>query len=95
MGGNSDTKRQEASNLDRGVHRFRQPRSYSERSPTGGAGVRGGGGRQPRRGDVRRGGPTAVEHTEGGGTTSVPRYTANVCPRASHGLRDATDCSPS
>ena len=62
---------------------FRQPRSYGERSPTGGAGVRGGGRRQPRRGDARRGGPTAVEHTEGGGTTSVPRVTANVCPRAS------------
>ena len=50
---------------------------------------------RPGRGDVRRIGPTAVEHTEGGGTTSVPRATADVCPRASHGLRDATDCSPS
>ena len=66
--------------------RFRRPQSYNERSPTGGAGVRGGGGRRPGRGDVRRGGLTAVEHTEGGGTTSVPRATADVYPRVSHGL---------
>ena len=43
------------------MHRFRQPQSYNERTPTGGAGVRGGGGGRPGRGDVRRGGPTAVE----------------------------------
>ena len=33
-------------------------------SPSGGASVRAGGGGGSRGGDVRRGGPTAVEHTE-------------------------------
>ena len=46
------------------------------------------------RGDVRRGGLSAVEHTEGGGTTSLSGTTTDVCSCASHGLRDATDRSP-
>ena len=55
------------------------------------AGVRVRGGRRPGGGDVRRGGPTAVEHAEGGGTTSVIGTTTDVRSCASHGLRDATD----
>ena len=78
--------RTQKDNPNRGVHRFRQSGSYSEHSPSGGAGVCVRRGRRPGGGDVRRGGPTAVEHTEGGGTTSVSRVTADVCPRASHGL---------
>ena len=70
----------------RSVYRFRQSGSYSKCSSSGGAGVRVRGGRRPGGRDVRRGGPTAVEHTEGGGTTSVSGITADVCPRASHGL---------
>ena len=50
-----------------------------------------GGGGRPGGGDVRRGGPTAVEHAEGGGTTSVTGTTADVRSCASHGLRDATN----
>ena len=46
------------------------------------------------RGDVRRGGPTAVEHAEGGGTTFVTGAAADVRSRASHGLRDATNLTP-
>ena len=37
-------------------------------------------------GDVRRGGPTAVEHTKGGGTTFVTGAATDVRSRASHGL---------
>ena len=46
------------------MYRFRQSGSYSECSSSGGAGVCVRGGRRLERGDVRRGGPTAVEHTE-------------------------------
>ena len=35
-----------------------------------------------------------MEHTEGGGTTSVAGAPANVRPHASHGIRDAADRSP-
>ena len=35
-----------------------------------------------------------MEHTEGGGATSVPGAATDVCSCASHGLRDATDRSP-
>ena len=56
-------------------------------------GIRVRGGRRPGRGDVRRGGPTAVEHAEGGGTTSVTGATADVRSRASHGLRQSHDVS--
>ena len=68
-------------------HGFRQFEPYDQCSPSGGAGVRvrgggrPGGGRSITLGDVRRGGPAAVEHTEGGGTTFV----------TGAGLRDATD----
>ena len=44
------------------------------------------GGGQPGGGDVRRGGPTAVEHTEGGGTTFVTGAAADVRSCVSHGL---------
>ena len=36
-------------------------------------------------------GPSAVEHTEGGGTTSVTGAATDVRACALHGLRDATD----
>ena len=86
-------KDKKASNPNRGVHRFRQPQPYSECSPPGGTSIRVGGRRRPGGGYVRRGGPTAAEHTEGGGTTSVSGVATDVYPRASHGLRDATDCA--
>ena len=73
------------------------PRTYNQRSPSGGTGVRVRGGGRPGGGDVRRGGPSAVEHgwdTEGGGTTSVSGAATDVCSCALHGLRDATDRSP-
>ena len=70
---------------------FRQFESYDQCSLSGGAGVRVGGGGRPGGGDVRCGGPTAVEHTEGGGTTFVTGAATDVRSCASHGLRDATD----
>ena len=68
--------------------------SSPSNTPSGGTGVRVGGGRRPGGGDVRRGGPTAVEHAEGGGTTFVTGAAADVRSRASHGLRDATNLTP-
>ena len=82
-------KDKKTTDTNRGLYRLRQLESYDRCSPSGGAGVRDGGG--SRGGDVRRGGPTAVEHTEGGGTTFVTGAAADVCSCASHGLRDATD----
>ena len=76
---------------NRSLYGFRQSESYNQCSPSGGAGVRVRGGGRPGGGDVRRGGPSAVEHTEGGGTTFVTGATTDVRSRASHGLRDATD----
>ena len=81
-------KDKKTTDTDRGLYRLRQFESYDRCSPSGGAGVCDGGSRG---GDVRRGGPTAVEHTEGGGTTFVTGAAADVCSCASHGLRDATD----
>ena len=78
----------------RGVYRLHQPQPHRERPPTGGTSVRIRGRRRPGGGNVRHGGLTAVEHTEGGRTTSVSGAATDVCPRASHGIRDATDCSP-
>ena len=76
------------------MYGFRQPQPHHERPPTGGTGIRIGGGRRPGGGDVRYGGSSTVEHTEGSGTTSVTGTAADVHPRTSHGIRDATDCSP-
>ena len=76
---------------NRSLYGLRQFESYDQCSPSGGAGVRVGGGGRPGGGDVRRGGPTAVERTEGGGTTFVTGAAADVRSCASHGLRDATD----
>ena len=84
-------KDKKTTDTNRGLYRLRQFESYDRCSPSGGAGVRDGGGGGSRGGDVRRGGPTAVEHTEGGGTTFVTGAAADVCSCASHGLRDATD----
>ena len=64
-------KDKKTADFDRGLYGLRRFESYDQCSPSGGAGVRVGGGRRPGGGDVRRGGPTAVEHTEGGGTTSI------------------------
>ena len=77
--------------LNRGLYGLRQFESYDQCSPPGGAGVRVGRGGRPGGRNVRRGGPTAVEHTEGGGTTFVAGAATDVRSRASHGLRDATD----
>ena len=76
---------------NRSLYRFHQFEPYDQCSPSGGAGVRVRGGGRPGGGDVRRGGPAAVEHTEGGGTTFVTGAATDVRSRASHGLRDATD----
>ena len=76
---------------NRSLYGFRQFESYNQCSPSGGAGVRVGGGGRPGGGDVRRGGPSAVEHTEGGGTTFVTGATTDVRSCASHGIRDETD----
>ena len=76
---------------NRSLYGFRQFESYNQCSPSGGAGVRVRGGGRPGGGDVRRGGPTAVEHTEGEGTTFVTGAATDVRSRASHGLRNATD----
>ena len=84
-------KDKKTTDANRGLYGLRQFESYDQCSPSGGAGVRAGGGGGSRGGDVRRGGPTAVEHTEDGGTTFVTGATADVCSCASHGLRDATD----
>ena len=84
-------KDKKTADLNRSLYGLRQFESYDQCSPSGGAGVRVGGGGRPGGGNVRRGGPTAVEHTEGGGTTFVTGATTDVRSRASHGLRDATD----
>ena len=76
---------------NRSLYGLRQFESYDQCSPSGGAGVCVGGGGRPGGGDVRCGGPTAVEHTEGGGTTFVTGAATDVRSCASHGLRDATD----
>ena len=76
---------------NRSLYGFRQSEPYDQCSPSGGAGVRGRGGGRPGRGDVRHGGPSAVEHTEGSGSTFVTGAAADVRSCASHGLRDATD----
>ena len=76
---------------DRSLYGLCQLEQYAQCTPSSGAGVRVRGGRRPGGGDVRRGGPTAVEHAEGGGTTSVIGTTTDVRSCASHGLRDATD----
>ena len=77
--------------VNRSLYGLRQFEPYDQCSPSGGAGVRVGGGGRPGGGNIRRGGPTAVEHTEGGGTTFVAGAATDVRSRASHGLRDATD----
>ena len=74
--------------LIRGVYRLRQPQPHRKRPPTGGTSVHTRGRRRPGRGDVRRGGPTAVEHTEGGGTTSVAGAATNVRPPPPHTMGD-------
>ena len=84
-------KDKKTADLNRSLYGLRQFESYDQCSPSGGAGVRVGGGGRPGGGNVRRGGPTAVEHTEGGGTTFVTGATTDVRSRASHGLRDVTD----
>ena len=84
-------KDKKTADFNRGLYGLRQFESYDQCSPSGGAGVRVGGGGRPGGGDVRRGGPTAVEHTEGGGTTFVAGAATDVRSCASHGLRDATD----
>ena len=76
---------------NRSLYGFRQSESYNQCSPSGGAGVRVRGGGRPGGGDVRCGGPSAVEHTGDGGTTFVTAATTDVRSHASHGLRDATD----
>ena len=68
----------------RSLYGFRQFEPYDQCSPSGGAGVRVRGGGRPGGGDVRRGGPSAVEHTEGGGTTFVTGAATDVRSRASH-----------
>ena len=84
-------KEKKTADPDRSLYGLRQFESYDQCSPSGGTGVCVGGGGRPGGGDVRRGGPTAVEHTKGGGTTFVTGAATDVRSRASHGLRDATD----
>ena len=91
VGGDQDSEGKETADLDRSLYGLRQFESYDQCSPSGGTGVCVGGGGRPGGGDVRRGGPTAVEHTKGGGTTFVTGAATDVRSRASHGLRDATD----
>ena len=79
------------SDFDRSLYGLCQLEQFTQCAPSGGTGIRVRGGRRPGGGDVRRGGPTAVEHAEGGGTTSVTGATADVRSCASHGLRDATN----
>ena len=83
-------KDKKTTDTNRSLYGLRQFESYDQCSPSGGAGVRVGGGGRPG-GDVRRGGPTAMEHTEGGGTTFVTGAATDVRSCTSHGLRDATD----
>ena len=94
MGGDQNSERKKAADFDRGLYGLCQLEQFAQYTPSGGTGVRVGGGRRPGRGDVRRGGPTAVEHAEGGGTTFVTGAAADVRSRASHGLRDATNLTP-
>ena len=61
--------------------------SYDQCSPPGGAGVRVGRGGRPGGGNVRRGGPTAVEHTEGGGTTFVTGAATDLARRMGYEMR--------
>ena len=84
-------KDKKTADFDRSLYGLRQLEQYAQCTPSGGAGVCVRGGRRPGGGDVRRGGPTAVEHAEGSGTTSVIGTTTDVRSCASHGLRDATD----
>ena len=91
VGGDQDSEGKKTADPDRSLYGLRQFESYDQCSPSGGAGVCVGGGGRPGGGDVRRGGPTAVEHTKGGGTTFVTGAATDVRSRASHGLRDATD----
>ena len=84
-------KDKKTADFDRSLYGLCQLEQFAQCAPSGGTGIRVGGGRRSGRGDVRRGGPTAVEHAEGGGTTSVTGATADVRSRASHGLRDATN----
>ena len=81
----------ETADFDRSLYGLCQLEQFTQCAPSGGTGVCVRGGRRPGGGDVRRGGPTAVEHAEGGGTTSVTGTTADVRSCASHGLRDATN----
>ena len=84
-------KDKKTTDTNRSLYGLRQFESYDQCSPSGGAGVRVRGGGRSGGGDVRRGGPTAVEHTEGGGTTFVTGAATDVRSCALHGLRDATD----
>ena len=73
MGGDQNSERKKTADFDRSLYGLCQLEQFAQYTPSGGTGVRVGGGRRPRRGDVRRGGPTAVEHAEGGGTTFCHR----------------------